>query len=80
MKTGKRKPFKPARNLPPSLNVTIGVAGHIDHGKTELVKMLTGCDTDRLKEEKERGMSIELGYAPLSCRRQPGGDRGCAGS
>jgi selenocysteine-specific elongation factor len=49
---------------PPTLNVTIGVAGHIDHGKTELVKMLTGCDTDRLKEEKERGMSIEVGYAP----------------
>lgn len=48
----------------PVLNVMVGVAGHIDHGKTELVKMLTGCDTDRLKEEKERGMSIELGYAP----------------
>ena len=48
----------------PTLNVMVGVAGHIDHGKTELVKMLTGCDTDRLKEEKERGMSIELGYAP----------------
>ncbi|MFB3785237.1 MAG: selenocysteine-specific translation elongation factor [bacterium] len=49
---------------PAVLNIMIGVAGHIDHGKTELVKMLTGCDTDRLKEEKERGMSIELGYAP----------------
>ncbi len=51
-------------NSVPTLNVMVGVAGHIDHGKTELVKMLTGCDTDRLKEEKERGMSIELGYAP----------------
>ncbi|MCE5302292.1 MAG: selenocysteine-specific translation elongation factor [Planctomycetaceae bacterium] len=48
------------------INLTIGTAGHIDHGKTALVKCLTGCDTDRLKEEKERGMSIELGFAP--CR------------
>jgi len=45
-------------------NITLGTAGHIDHGKTALVKCLTGCDTDRLKEEKERGMSIELGFAP----------------
>ncbi|SEP60829.1 selenocysteine-specific elongation factor [Piscibacillus halophilus] len=44
---------------------TIGMAGHIDHGKTELVKALTNIDTDRLKEEKERRISIELGYAPL---------------
>ena len=48
------------------LNVTLGTAGHVDHGKTALVRALTGCDTDRLKEEKERGMSIDLGYAP--CR------------
>jgi selenocysteine-specific elongation factor len=41
----------------------IGTAGHIDHGKTTLVRALTGIDTDRLKEEKERGISIELGYA-----------------
>ena len=47
-------------------NITLGTAGHIDHGKTALVKSLTGCETDRLKEEKERGMSIDLGYAP--CR------------
>ena len=46
------------------INITLGTAGHIDHGKTSLVKCLTGCDTDRLKEEKERGMSIELGFAP----------------
>ena len=45
-------------------NITLGTAGHIDHGKTALVKLLTGCDTDRLKIEKERGMSIELGFAP----------------
>jgi selenocysteine-specific elongation factor len=43
----------------------LGTAGHVDHGKTELVKALTGRDTDRLKEEKERGISIELGFAPL---------------
>ena len=41
----------------------IGTAGHIDHGKTSLVKALTGTDTDRLKEEKERGISIDLGFA-----------------
>jgi selenocysteine-specific elongation factor len=41
----------------------VGTAGHIDHGKTTLVRALTGVDTDRLKEEKERGISIELGYA-----------------
>ena len=41
----------------------IGTAGHIDHGKTNLVRALTGVETDRLKEEKERGISIELGYA-----------------
>jgi selenocysteine-specific elongation factor len=46
------------------INITIGTAGHIDHGKTALVKLLTGCDTDRLKAEKERGISIDLGFAP----------------
>ncbi len=43
----------------------VGTAGHIDHGKTSLVKVLTGQDTDRLKEEKERGISIDLGFAHL---------------
>jgi len=43
----------------------IGTAGHIDHGKTSLIKALTGQDTDRLKEEKERGISIDLGFAYL---------------
>ena len=52
--------------------LTLGTAGHIDHGKTALVGALTGVDTDRLPEEHERGMSIELGYAPL---RLPGGRR-----
>jgi selenocysteine-specific elongation factor len=42
----------------------IGTAGHVDHGKTTLVKALTGIDTDRLPEEKRRGISIELGFAP----------------
>jgi len=45
--------------------LTVGTAGHIDHGKTWLVRALTGKDTDRLPEEQERGISIELGYAPL---------------
>ena len=45
--------------------VTVGTAGHIDHGKTWLVRALTGKDTDRLPEEQRRGISIDLGYAPL---------------
>jgi len=49
----------------PRRNLIIGTAGHIDHGKTVLVKALTGRDTDRLAEEKERGISIDLGFAPL---------------
>ena len=44
----------------------IGTAGHIDHGKTSLIRALTGMDTDRLKEEKERGISIDLGFAYLT--------------
>ena len=43
----------------------LGTAGHVDHGKTALIKALTGIDTDRLKEEKERGITIELGFASL---------------
>lgn len=45
-------------------HVTIGIAGHVDHGKTSLVKALTGVDTDRMTEEKKRGVSIESGVAP----------------
>src|SRR3954453_10659853 len=52
--------------------LTLGTAGHIDHGKTVLVRALTGKDTDRLPEEHRRGISIELGYAPLEL---PGGRR-----
>ena len=47
------------------MSLTLGTAGHIDHGKTWLVRALTGRDTDRLPEERKRGISIELGYAPL---------------
>jgi selenocysteine-specific elongation factor len=51
------------------LFLIIGTAGHVDHGKTELVKALSGINTDRLKEEKERGISIELGFATLQLSR-----------
>ena len=47
-------------------HLVMGTAGHVDHGKTSLVKVLTGIDTDRLKEEKERGITIELGFASLN--------------
>ena len=53
-------------------HLILGTAGHIDHGKTTLVKALTGIDTDRLKEEKARGITIELGFAHLEL---PGGIR-----
>jgi selenocysteine-specific elongation factor len=46
--------------------LTLGTAGHIDHGKTALIRALTGIDTDRLPEERARGISIELGYASMS--------------
>ncbi len=46
-------------------HVIIGTAGHVDHGKTTLIKALTGTDTDRLKEEQERGMTIDIGFAAL---------------
>lgn len=47
------------------ISLVVGTAGHIDHGKTQLVKALTGIDCDRLGEEKKRGITIELGFAPL---------------
>src|SRR5499427_4239545 len=46
-------------------NIIVGTAGHIDHGKTALVKALTGIDADRLEEEKRRGITIDLGFAHL---------------
>jgi selenocysteine-specific elongation factor len=53
-------------------HIILGTAGHIDHGKTSLIKAVTGIDTDRLKEEKARGITIELGFAWLDL---PGGQR-----
>jgi selenocysteine-specific elongation factor len=54
----------------PMKHLVMGTAGHVDHGKTALIKSLTGVDTDRLKEEKERGITIDLGFASLAL---PGG-------
>ncbi len=54
----------------PLKQIILGTAGHIDHGKTSLIKAISGTDTDRLKEEKERGITIELGFAALDL---PGG-------
>jgi len=51
--------------------VIVATAGHVDHGKTSLVRALTGADTDRLPEEKRRGMSIDLGYAFLRREGSP---------
>jgi selenocysteine-specific elongation factor len=59
----------PAQTLLP---IILGTAGHIDHGKTSLIKALTGVDTDRLKEEKARGITIELGFASFTL---PSGQR-----
>ena len=55
-------------------NIMLGTAGHVDHGKTALVKLLTGCETDTLTEEKQRGLTIDLGFAPcqLSDKRVVG--------
>ena len=50
-------------------HITAGVAGHVDHGKTSLVRALTGMETDRLREEKERGLSIMPGFAYLESER-----------
>ena len=52
------------KSPPVILHAIVGTAGHVDHGKTSLVRLLTGCETDRLPEEKARGMSIDLGFAP----------------
>ena len=61
------KPVPPGRDDPRKRSRVITMvctAGHVDHGKTSLVKLLTGCETDRLKAEKERGLTIEVGFAP----------------
>ena len=62
--------FYPTYNWSSMPHIIVGTAGHIDHGKTALVKALTGIDTDRLKEEKERGITIDLGFASLRAGRQ----------
>ena len=67
---GKPDTTGPSRDV--GVPLTLGTAGHIDHGKTALVTLLTGKNTDRLREERERGISIELGYAELEL---PGGGR-----
>ena len=54
----------------PRMTVVIGTAGHIDHGKTTLLRALTGIDADRLPEERRRGMTIDVGYAHLALRRR----------
>jgi selenocysteine-specific elongation factor len=51
-------------------NVMLGTAGHVDHGKSALVKLLTGCETDTLTEEKQRGLTIDLGFAPCRLANQ----------
>ena len=53
-------------DTPSSRSLVIGTAGHIDHGKSTLIKALTGTDPDRLAEEKKRGITIELGFAQLT--------------
>ena len=58
-----RPPRRPSR--PASLRLVVGTAGHVDHGKTALVRALTGVDTDRLPVERERGITTELGFAKL---------------
>ncbi len=61
---------------PQILHAIVGTAGHVDHGKTSLVRLLTGCDTDRLPEEKSRGMSIDLGFAPCLLQGDDGTPEG----
>ena len=57
--------MQPAAAMPTERRVIVGTAGHIDHGKTALVKALTGIDADRLEEEKRRGITIDIGFAHL---------------
>src|SRR5437762_5896001 len=65
MRTDPRRPSEPASGLfrPPRV---VGTAGHVDHGKSTLITALTGTDPDRLREERERGMTIDLGFAWLT--------------
>ena len=67
---------KPASSAAPTQTMSnerhfiLGTAGHIDHGKSSLVRALTGTDPDRLPEEQKRGVTIELGFAHLQIRQQ----------
>ena len=67
--TGSRPNTKPNESCACPGHITVGVLGHVDHGKTSLVRALTGMETDRLKEEKERGLSIVPGYAYLKSEK-----------
>ncbi len=62
----------PSTSVAPQKPVVIGTAGHIDHGKTALIRALTGIDTDRLPEEKRRGITIDLGFASMSAHGPDG--------
>src|SRR3979411_681735 len=62
----------PAQTQAEPKSIIVGTAGHIDHGKTALVKALTGIDADRLQEEKRRGITIDLGFATLDLRAANG--------
>ena len=61
-----RPPGQLRASVNPNVVMMICTAGHVDHGKTQLVKFLTGCQTDRLKAEQERGLTIDLGFAPCT--------------
>ncbi|WP_156354662.1 selenocysteine-specific translation elongation factor [Blautia glucerasea] len=71
-KTDQKNTFRFLTEVKPMKYGIIGTAGHVDHGKTCLIQALTGIDTDRLKEEKKRGITIELGFAWMDF---PGGER-----
>src|ERR1700760_764847 len=58
--------------IKPTKSIIIGTAGHIDHGKTTLVRALTGIDADRLPEEKRRGITIDLGFASFETEAPDG--------
>jgi selenocysteine-specific elongation factor len=74
MSAGATPPGLLQPHIHPEVLMMISTAGHVDHGKTRLVMNLTGCQTDRLKEEQERGLTIELGFAPCFL-----GDNLCVG-
>ncbi len=65
-----RPPGELRSGTKPNVLMMVCTAGHVDHGKTQLIRLLTGCETDRLKAEKERGLTIELGFAPCVLERE----------